>query len=552
MTVIVGLLIGSGTWQLMERSLQSLRALHPEQDVIIYYSLEPAEQEIIGELECLGVEAVDIGKPGLMGLLASAAYSNYNTADFNIKTSFKWLAILAAMANRLDNVIFVDADIKIISRLPFLVFEEIWQHYDILVQDEGNGILPKHPCTGFIGFKFCEANISLLETLHKEHCAAIVSAESQHDQSVFYGYIARSIEVYKRIYFLPQMLFPVGYLGPIYGSFVNGRAHLHVPGDPVIYHANWAVGAEAKSVLMDGFRGPVIDGSSAKGDRISYVIGRHEIQLPSQHLLPSYQASHPRYDRFLPQLARVLPQGSAVIDVGANCGDTLAAMASESPSIHYICIEADLGFFELLQANISSIKEASPGLKADAICALVGAKLDYAVMEGSGGTKKASAANEESHALKSESLDSIVLQALGENEVISLLKTDTDGWDSDVITSALGVINSHLPLLFFECQHANVNELDGLRQVIDYLSNIGYDSWFVFDNYGDFLLEANDPEVLKSLLAYVDRQNSGLATRTFYYVDVLAATPEQRALACSAVDAYVSEIAPKNTKTISG
>ena len=52
----------------------------------------------------------------------------------------------------------------------------------------------------------------------------------------------------------------------------------------------------------------------------------YQLCLPKDHLLPHYQREHRLYDRFLPFVARALPAGTAAIDVGANCGDTLAAM----------------------------------------------------------------------------------------------------------------------------------------------------------------------------------------------------------------------------------
>jgi FkbM family methyltransferase len=539
MTVVVGLLIGNETWQLLERSIRSLRHFHPEQDVLIYYSLDECGKDIISTLESLGVATVDVGRPGLIGLLSAGTYSAYNTAEFNIKTSFKWLALLAAMTSRLEHVIFVDADIKIISPLPIASFEAIWEHYDVFVQDEGNGILPKHPCTGFIGFKFCEDNVALLEALHKEHCAAIVSADSQHDQAIFFNYISQRIDLYKKVYFLPQMLFPVGYLGPIYRRFNSSRINLSGQMDPVIYHANWAVGVDAKAMLMDAFQSLSTKANAGADEFFSYNVGTYEIQLPAGHLLPIYQAQHPSYDKFLPRLANILPAGSAVIDVGANCGDTLAAMASCNEDLHYLCIEADPTFFSILQTNIDAIQANSPGIRIDALCELIGGKhLDRAYLEGSGGTKKAVISSDDSQSLQSKSLDSVLLHTLSTKAKISLLKTDTDGWDFDVITSAMQIITKHQPLIFFECQYADPQQLNGYTETIDWLAERGYISWFLFDNYGGFILETNATGIIKSLMAYTEKQNYGLSTRTFHYMDILAATPATLPLATSAVAAH--------------
>lgn len=257
MAVIACLLIGNETWELQEKSIRSLRAYHPDQAIILYYSIEGESTAIVETLKELNVETIDIGRPGLMGIMSSSKYSEYSTLEFNIKTTFKWLAILGAMSSKFDDVIFIDADIVTISPLPFSIFDEIWQHYDIFVQDEGNHLFPKHPCTGFIGFKYSEQNIAILEALHKEHCTTIVTGEGQHDQTIFWQYISRDIGLYKRIYFMPQLLFPVGYMAPVYARFTQDTSlPLVRQGDPFIYHANWAVGIQAKACLMDAMHPP--------------------------------------------------------------------------------------------------------------------------------------------------------------------------------------------------------------------------------------------------------------------------------------------------------
>lgn len=511
MTVVVGLLIGNETWTLLERSITSLRAFHPEQDVIIYYSLADGAEEIVEALNTLGVETIDIGRPGLMELFSAATYSNYSTAEFNIKTSFKWLALLAAMTTRLEDVIFIDADIKIISPLPFSEFAEIWQHYDIFVQDEGNSILPKHPCTGFIGFKFCEANVSLLEALHKEQCAAIVSAQSQHDQGTFYNYIARSIDVYKRVYFLPQLLFPVGYLAPIYRDF-QAKIAPDARRVPVIYHANWVVGKDAKAALMDGFQDPEKDPIPSSADPIRYRVGAFDITLPADHKLPAQQAQHPLYGQFLPHLAQRLPDSSVVVDVGANCGEALAGMASRKATLHFLCIEANPACFSLLEQNIETIKSLSPGLQADALLAA------------SGGAKP-------------QPLDVALEGVLQLKKPISLLKIAAGGWDCEVLISACQRIEQQRPLIVFDHNSGDAPPLEACIQTLAQLAQLGYAAWFVFDGDGDFVLETTSCETVAAFLAYVKRH---VSSQAFAAIQLLAAAPAQGDLVRDAIAAHLA------------
>ena len=59
---------------------------------------------------------------------------------------------------------------------------------------------------------------------------------------------------------------------------------------------------------------------------IKYQYRDFSIELPAEHLFPSFQEKHKLYDRFLPHLCKYLAPGSTILDVGANCGYSLAAM----------------------------------------------------------------------------------------------------------------------------------------------------------------------------------------------------------------------------------
>ena len=86
-----------------------------------------------------------------------------------------------------------------------------------------------------------------------------------------------------------------------------------------------------------------------------YLIGRYKIKLSRDHRLPLYQAKHPLYDRFLPVLCENLNSRTGlIVDVGANVGDTTAAMFQMCPN-PMLCIEGDKEFFHLLLENIERL-----------------------------------------------------------------------------------------------------------------------------------------------------------------------------------------------------
>jgi FkbM family methyltransferase len=251
---------------------------------------------------------------------------------------------------------------------------------------------------------------------------------------------------------------------------------------------------------------------------IDYHYKDFSISLPANHMLPIYQANHPKYDRFLPHLAKYIKHSETIIDIGANVGDTLAGMVELNSKPNYICIEPDDLFFEHLQSNITRIKSVRTNLAVDTIKSLVGKSISDVTLEGHGGTKHAVISNEGS--IKSEPLDKLLAKVSYRN--FRLLKTDVDGFDYDVIDSSTSLIREHGPIIFFECQYDYDYQKLGYERMLHSLQSEGYSDWTVFDNYGEVIIRTSDLDVVVQLMHYVWNQNVGCATRTIYYFDILA------------------------------
>jgi FkbM family methyltransferase len=276
------------------------------------------------------------------------------------------------------------------------------------------------------------------------------------------------------------------------------------------------------------------------GLRTEYRYRNFSIRLPADHLLPFYQSMHGTYDKFLPHLVRHLEPNATVIDVGANCGDTLAGMYDANDRLSYICVEPDEVFFEYLSENALRMRSSNPSASIRLYKALVGKGVRQAALEGSGGTKHAVQVDGSLRAAKaipSSTLDSLLLPM--QSGRVELLKSDVDGFDFDVLDSAATLIAEHLPILFFECHFGDLNQKHGYQQTIAALQRSGYRTWTVFDNYGDVVLRTPEIEALFQLFNYVDRQNAGLTTRTIHYFDVMAGTERHEALLTTAVSDYL-------------
>jgi hypothetical protein len=99
------------------------------------------------------------------------------------------------------------------------------------------------------------------------------------------------------------------------------------------------------------------------------------IFLPSDHKLPIYMLAHPKYDRFLPHLVKYIDGNKTVIDVGANCADTLASLVDKNQSLLFFCIEPDPYFYDFMINNINLMKIKYPKINVLTVKSLVGKNL---------------------------------------------------------------------------------------------------------------------------------------------------------------------------------
>jgi len=261
------------------------------------------------------------------------------------------------------------------------------------------------------------------------------------------------------------------------------------------------------------------------------AIGSFELSLPAGHKLPIYLHAHKKYDQFLPFFVNFFDDNEVVIDVGANCGDTLASMVIVKPTLKYICIEPDDYFFSFLEENTRLFKLKYPKLQVLNIKMMVGKLLTSALLSGKGGTKNMVPSASPS-AIKSSSLDDIVRNKLsgfcGANQ-IRLIKSDVDGYDWDVLNSGKKIIGESFPFLYFECQVDDLEQKAHYSDLFLHLKNNEY-SWFVlFDNFGQVLVRTDNINLIEDLLDYTWSQTLGRTTRTIFYYDVLAYTAKDYA-----------------------
>jgi FkbM family methyltransferase len=271
--------------------------------------------------------------------------------------------------------------------------------------------------------------------------------------------------------------------------------------------------------------------------RTTYQIGNIEIAIPRHIDLPNIQKSHPAYDRFLPILCKFLDGPGTIVDVGANIGDTAIAIAQVCNN-PIVCIEPSPIFYSYLTRNLKLI----PAERSKAIQKMIGTgtfsgNLDHSIK----GTARLSTQSTEQSSVQFVSLDSLKVTI---HEPI-LLKSDTDGFDFDVLLSAKQTIKSVEPVLFWENEVNTSAQLEGFARFYQLLEENHYEFIYVFDNFGNLLLEGATVKNLVSLNNYLVSILFNGQTRTFYYVDIMAVTKKHWPAVNNAICAYKETILSK-------
>jgi FkbM family methyltransferase len=273
-----------------------------------------------------------------------------------------------------------------------------------------------------------------------------------------------------------------------------------------------------------------------------YTINGLVLKLPMGHRLPFYQAKFAKYDKFLSYIVKRLEAGSSVLDIGANCGDTLAAIVPAGPRLRYYAVEPSDNYYKYLEQNIETIRKAFPLVSLAYTKSLVGNSDGLYTLIEKGGTatavkvqKQDDVAEKNSKSLAKTSLTQLV-KAQDSQFRLRLLKTDTDGMDWDVINSGLEVIKDAHPILFFECDPQNTEAFLAYQSTFEKLNNLGYNHFYIFDNYGEYVCSLNKVSPLVDFMRYCYAQDQ----RTIHYIDVLACVAKDAALVESAINEFNS------------
>lgn len=264
-----------------------------------------------------------------------------------------------------------------------------------------------------------------------------------------------------------------------------------------------------------------------------YQIGRYCLLLPIAHKLDDYQTRWKRYDTALGFIAQAVFQkypDSFAIDIGANVGDS-AALIRSFADISVLCIEGNPDFIDCLEQNISRIgnidvEQCFVGNEGDSV------DLDRILQQGGTATIVDAVHSEGTAIAEMKSLETI-LQKHSKFVRSKLLKIDTDGFDFSIINASADVIARLQPVLYFEYDVTfKPTAIHESLQAMQTLISIGYESFLVYDNFGNYLMSLShqDLEKFADLNAYLVSNRSKSGTPAVYYFDICAFVQNDRDL----------------------
>lgn len=264
-----------------------------------------------------------------------------------------------------------------------------------------------------------------------------------------------------------------------------------------------------------------------------YIIGGFEIDTPKGYALQQHQQFHKLYDKFLPALSKFIDSNKTIIDIGANIGDTAYSILQQCKN-PMICIEPSDVFFPYLQRNISKLPNEYSS-RVTTYKNLIGTGLIHGELFHSIAGSAELLVNGKPGSVEPIQLDKLLFSKPLD---VILLKVDTDGFDYDVIQSSPKILERDNPIIFWENYISNDFQYKGFEDMYSMLLNKGYKYLFIFDNFGNLILEEPDYKSLSQLNAYIYSQNKYNCTKTIGYTDVLAVTEKHIPLVREVISFY--------------
>jgi len=228
-----------------------------------------------------------------------------------------------------------------------------------------------------------------------------------------------------------------------------------------------------------------------------------EVAMNLSHDLPFNIKQYPTYSQNLGDVAAIIAKKYtefSVIDVGANVGDS-AAIVQHQVKVPVLCIEGNPKFLPLLKQNSQKL------FKISIEACFVGEKVSKAKPINQLGTAYLEE-NESGFAV--ETISSVIEKHPAFSNA-KLIKIDTDGFDNKIIRGAAKFLKESKASIFFEYDPFYLaKQQEKGTDIFDFLVDLGYKKWVVFDNFGRYMLTLNETEkhVFENLHQYFNQNGN--------------------------------------------
>lgn len=250
---------------------------------------------------------------------------------------------------------------------------------------------------------------------------------------------------------------------------------------------------QSSLTLIDRFKLRIIDVFfnlfKKSNPLVKVYVGQYKLQLPFSHRLPFIIKLDPYYSTNLARIGkRVLEKYSdlKLIDIGANVGDSVALLRTES-TFPILCIEGDDYFFSILEKNAVIF----PNLHLAKNYVGESTAEVNAVSVESEGTAHIGQNEVGDGAIHIEKL-SAILEVNPLFKGAKMLKVDTDGFDNKILRGSVDFLENAKPVIFFEYDPFFLSQQgDNGLSIFDTLFSIGYQDLLIYENNGELMLSVN-------------------------------------------------------------
>lgn len=262
---------------------------------------------------------------------------------------------------------------------------------------------------------------------------------------------------------------------------------------------------------------------------------QYTITTLSPELAQTY-ADFPQTNAVLHRLVKLAAptKEEIIIDIGANCGDTLAIIKTANPTVQTICIEGDPTLFATLQANNSQFTDTElvQQYLGETDCTEV-VSIEKA---GFNNTLTHSTTTPTHEQISIAKLDTLLSHHMTKADSICLIKIDTEGYDVRILFGSQHTLQTYQPILFFEYNRLAMQACNEPgKRLFPYLHQLGYQGLAIYDPIGRLILigDLNNIDQLYDLHSYADGKQGNI----HLYYDIIVFHTKDAALATTFFDA---------------